>query len=133
MTDERKKAEAIRRMKMLKLHDAVVEDFEVRGEVYLSEKIGFLYELDDAQRKRVEDFENAYDGLVYHVVRSYTNFGELLNFLYVSKHEDEWEYDRADLTQGYAIAYVVNLSDEFCSEFGAIKVCPHIGGLYRVF
>lgn len=133
MTDERKKAEAIKRMKMLKLHDAVIEDFEVRGEVYLSEKIGFLYELDDEQRKRVADFEDIYNGLVYHVVRSHTNFGELLNFLYVSDHEDEWSYDRADLTQGYTVAYVANLSDELCSEVGFIKVCPNIGGLYRVF
>ena len=51
--------------------------------------------------------------------------------LYVSKNEDEWEYDKDDLKAGYPLAYVKNVSDDFCSEFGSIGVRQQFGGLVR--
>lgn len=131
MTREMKKAEALERMKMLKLHSNVINEFQNQDKVNLSEYGGFLYWLNDDQKKRVAEFEKKYDALVYHVIRSITEFGELLSYLYVSDSEEEWEMDREDLTNGTALVYVENLNDKWCSEFGSIGIQPSLGGLLR--
>lgn len=131
MTREMKKAEALERMKMLKLHSNVINEFRNQDKVNLSENGGFLYWLNDDQKKRVTEFEKKYDALVYHVIRNITEFGELLSYLYVSDSEEEWEMDREDLTNGTALVYVENLNDKWCSEFGSIGIQPSLGGLLR--
>ncbi|MDO5546899.1 MAG: hypothetical protein Q4F79_00225 [Eubacteriales bacterium] len=131
MTREMKKAEALERMKMLKLHSNVINEFQNQDKVNLSENGGFLYWLNDDQKRRVAEFEKKYDALVYHVIRNITKFGELLSYLYVSDSEEEWEMDREDLRNGTALVYVENLNDKWCSEFGSIGIQPSLGGLLR--
>lgn len=131
MTREMKKTEALERMKMLKLHSNVINEFQNQDKVNLSENGGFLYWLNDDQKRRVAEFEKKYDALVYHVIRNITEFGELLSYLYVSDSEEEWEMDREDLTNGTALVYVENLNDKWCSEFGSIGIQPSLGGLLR--
>lgn len=125
------KTEAIKRMKSLELHENVVREFEKENKVNLSEHGGILYWLNDKQAEAVKKFEEEYNSLVYHVIHSYTTFGELLSMLYVSATSEEWEYDQEDLKEGYPIAYVKNLDDESCSEIGSIGVKSVIGGLVR--
>lgn len=131
MIKEAQKAEAIARMKMLKLHKNVLREFRDEDKVNLSENKGILYWLDEKQRSYVADFEARYGVLVYHIIHDYTEFGELLSFLYVSKYRSEWEYERRDLANGVADAYVKNVTDEECSEFGAIRFETRFGGLVR--
>lgn len=125
MKEEMKK-EALNRMKMLKLHPNIIKEFSNKGILNLSLNAA-LYYLSEEQLARVQEFEKEYGGLVYHVIQN----RYMLSFLYVSKHKEEWEYDRNDLKEGYPIAYVVNLSDESCSEFGSIGIRPCVGGLLR--
>ena len=127
---ERKKLEALERMKMLNLFENAIRDFQQDNKVNMSE-CGFLYWLDDEQTKMVSEFETEHDTLVYHAIHNYTEFGELLTFFYVSDHEDEWEYDRADLKDGYACAYVKNLDEDAFSEFGSVAFKEQFGGLVR--
>lgn len=127
---ERKKQEALDRMKMLNLFENAIRDFQQDNKVNMSE-CGFLYWLDDEQTKMVSEFETEHDALVYHVIHNYTEFGELLTFFYVSDHEEEWEYDRADLKDGYACAYVKNLDEDAFSEFGSVAFKEQFGGLVR--
>ncbi len=127
---ERKKQEALERMKMLNLFENAIRDFQQDNKLNMSE-CGFLYWLDDEQTKMVSEFETEHDALVYHVIHNYTEFGELLTFFYVSDHEEEWEYDRADLKDGYACAYVKNLDEEAFSEFGSVAFKEQFGGLVR--
>lgn len=131
MEKTKQKQEAIERMKMLKLHGNVIREFDKEGIVNLSENGGFLFWLDSDQQAIVDDFEKEHNALVYHVIRSFTEFGELYALLYVSKDEDEWEYDREDIQHGIALAYVKNIDDDFCSEFGSIGIKPQFGGLVR--
>ena len=131
MEKAKQKQEAIARMKLLKLHGNVIREFEKEGIVNLSENGGFLYWLNGDQQAFVDDFEKEHSALVYHVIHNYTEFGELYALLYVSKDEDEWEYDRDDLKAGCALAYVKNTDDDFCSEFGSIGIKPQFGGLIR--
>ena len=132
VTLKEKKTEAIARMKMLKLHENPIREFEKENKLNLSEHGGMLYWLSDEQKAMVKDFEEENNALVYHVIHNYMDFGELLTFLYVSDYKEEWKLDRNDLKQGYALAYVKNIDDDFCSEFGSVEIKPQFGGLVRI-
>lgn len=131
MTRQEQKQEAITRMKMLKLHINAINEFEKEDVINLSEHGGILYWLNDDQMEYVKTFEQKYNSVVYHVIHNITEFGELLAFLYVSDSEEEWGYDRDDIKEGYACAYVLNLDDDMCSEFGSIGIKPQFGGVVR--
>jgi hypothetical protein len=131
MTKQEQKQEAIARMKLLKLHQNAIDEFEKEDKLNLSENYGALYWLDEKQQEYVKKFEQKYNSVVYHVIHNMTEFGELLAFLYVSDSEEEWGYDRDDLKDGYACAYVENLDDSNCSEFGSIGIKSQFGGLVR--
>ena len=134
VTKAKKKEEALKRMKAFGLFKPCIKAFEKYDEIQATEPNGGLYEFSDDEEltAKVKEFEEEYDALVYHVIHTYTQFGELYNFLYVSDYEEEWEFDRADVKAGYAVAYVWNKSDEWCSEIGSIAIREFIGGLVRV-
>jgi len=131
---EKKKEEAIKRMNVLGLFKPCIKSFEKYDELQLTEPTGGLYEFNDNAElnAKVKEFEEEYDALVYHVIHTYTQFGELFNFLYVSDYEEEWEMDNADIAEGYVVAYVWNKSDDWMSEIGSIVVRERFGGLVRV-
>ena len=131
ITIGKKKQEALKRMKLLELYPNVIKEFEKDNVVNLSENGGFLYWLNDEQKQIETEFEEQHDALVYHVIHEFTEFGELLTLLYVSDYDKEWEYDFEDLKDGYACAYVKNLSDDTCSELGSICFKKQFGGLVR--
>lgn len=124
-------AEALYRMKKLQLHENVIREFNEEGKLNLSEICGILFWLNEQEEKLVRDWEKKTGNMVYHVIKSYFEFGLCYSFLYVSTHPDEWEYDRDNLKDGYPIAYVHNDTFEFLSEYGSIVIEPQIGGLIR--
>lgn len=129
-----KKAEAIKRMKTMGIIRDAIKQFEEDDIVMISEPpLGGLYWLNDEQKRMVKDFENEWDALVYLVVRSYTNIGVMDSIFYVSKHEEEWEMDNADINENYACVYVINHDMPDCSEFGTIAWKNVGGGILRVF
>lgn len=134
VTREKKKEEAIKRMKVLGLFKPCINAFEKYDELQLTEPTGGLYEFNDNAElnAKIKEFEEEYNALVYHVIHTYTQFGELYNFLYVSDYEEEYEFEMEELEDGYAIAYVWNKTDEWMSEFGGIAVRERFGGLVRV-
>ena len=131
---ENKKVEAINRMKALDLFGPCIKAFKNRDEVQLSEMTGGLYEISSNAEltAKVKEFEAEYNALVYHVIHTFTQFGELYNFLYVSDYQEEWEMDHEDLKDNYIMCYVWNKDDDICSEFGTITVRQKFGGLVRV-
>ena len=133
MTREEMKNEAIKRMKKLGLLGQVIKEFKENDILNLSESGGYLYWLDEKQKKIVEDFEKESGNIVYHVVRSFTNMGEMLSLLIVSKYEEDWEMDWENIPDGYVFSYVVNLDEPMFSEYGTITVQNRIGGLVRLF
>lgn len=128
---ENKKQEAIERMKTLGIFSQTIRQFK-EGTVSYSEPTGANYWLDEVQEKIVKEFEEEHNALVYFVIRSYTEFGKLDALLYVSDYEEEWEMDREDIKDGYALAYVYNYDVPYFSEFGNIVVKNRFGGLVRV-
>ena len=129
---EKKKQEAINRMKALGIFAETIKQFKGGQVSYSEPPLGANYWLNEEQEKIVKDFEEEHNALVYVVVRSYTEFGKLDAFLYVSDYEEEWEMDIEDIYDGYALAYVYNYDDPYCSEIGSIAVKGRFGGLVRI-
>ena len=129
VSTEIKKAEAIKRMKVLDLYKPYITLFEKSNTVFMSEMTGGVYDFnDDAELvAKVKAFEEEHNALVYHVIRT----RELYSFLYVSDSEEEWEMDNEDIEEGYTMSYVWNRTDEWCSEFGSIGVRGKFGGIVR--
>jgi DNA-dependent RNA polymerase auxiliary subunit epsilon len=128
------KKEAISRMKLLKMHENAIRDFESEGKLNQSECGGILYWMDEKGKAIVKAFEQEYGGVVYHAIKSITEIGDMLTLLYVSANTEEWEQDRNDLKEdGYAIAFVENLTDPDLSELGGVVVKPRFGGVSRLY
>lgn len=131
VTREDKKAEAIKRMKLLKLSANIIKEFDKENMLNESEHIGALYWLNDDEKKIVSDFETNHNAVVYHVIHNFTEFGELYSLLFVGEYEEEWEQEVEDLKEGICFCYVFNKDAEWCSEFGSIGIRSNIGGLIR--
>lgn len=123
--------EALIRMEMLQMSRQCINAFK-QGKVWESEGMGALYEVDEDEQKLIDEFEKEHDAVVYHMIHNMFVFGECYTMLYVSKYKEEWKEDKQDLKDGYALCYVKNVTDDFCSEFGTVAIKPSIGGLVRL-
>lgn len=133
ITREEKKIEAIKRLKEIGIIEDAIDQFIEEDTVMVSENpFGFLYWLEDDQKKLVNEFEEEYNALVYLANFCKTEFGGLLALFYVSDQEEEWEMDNADIADGYAMTYCINLDCPDFSEFGSIAFNPINGGIKRV-
>ena len=127
----KQRTEALKRMEMLKLHENAIDEFKKLSLLNQSELGGILYWVEGDMERKIREWEEKTGNLVYHVIHDYTEFGELLSLLYVSQYEEEWEMERDDLVNGYPLAYVMNLTDDWCSEYGSIGIRPQWGGVVR--
>jgi hypothetical protein len=130
-TREEMIAEAKQRMLLLDISKGIIKDFIEDGVVSLSEGIGYLYWIDEEEKPMVEELEKKTGGVVYHMIKTYTEIGLMYAILYVSPDKSEWEDDKGNLSQGYAFSYVVNKDEPAFSEFGSIGFRRNIGGLIR--
>lgn len=120
---EEKKTEAIARMKLWGIYAPIRKQFEKEDLVSESAPpLGACFWLNEAQLEQVRKFEERNNALVYHVIHSYTSFGELESYLYVSDYPEEWEMDREDIGNGQQLVYVLNKDMPDCSEFGSIGI-----------
>lgn len=132
MIDENAKKECIRRMKKLGMHENVLKEFE-NGKLNYSELQGILFWVSDEKvLAKVKELENEYNITVYHLIHHKAEFGECWCFLYVDNEETDYKHDEELLNDYLSYAYVWNIDDEICSEFGVIGIIPSNGGLIRV-
>lgn len=129
--------EALKRLRVLKVHKDVINDFK-KGIIHYSERQnklldGILYWIKNEQRylDAINLFEANFGGLVYHAQLTHTHSGEWLTLLYVSKYQDDWENDLLDLEKGHAYAYVETFT--YDSEFGRVGIIPKNGGVSRTY
>ena len=132
---EDKKAEAIKRMKYIGIFPDTIKQFEKENLVSISEPpVGAFYWTDERETADVKAFEESHNALVYCIIRSYTTFGKMDSYLYVSDYPEEWEYDWEDLKENMTVAYVKNYDMPDCSELGTIGFERTIAaGLKRTF
>lgn len=135
ISKENKKAEAINRMKMLGLSKSCIKAFQDRDEVQLSETNGELTGLSKNEELRtyIENLEKTEKILVYHVLHTYTPFGEMYSFLLVSDYGEEWESDRRNVKSNRLLSNVWNKDTPEYSEYGYIEVTQRSGGLIRLY
>ena len=135
---EKQKQEALQRMETL------IEKFNLNPNLhkYLSEDRlyysyltagGLLGSIDtisyEEENERIcREFEEKYGAYVYHTIESETIYGKMLAMLYVSKNEQEWEYER--LSDDYITSYVYNFADDD-GAFGDIFLASVDGALVR--
>lgn len=132
MNKEERFIEAIERMKLLKLDNSCIEAF-VKGKVWESEGFGALYEVNQKEQKLIDNFEKNHPNcLVYHMIHNIFEFGECYSMLYVSGDKEEWQQDKQDIKDGYTFAWVENVDNDWCSEFGSIAIKSQFGGLVRI-
>ena len=132
MNREERFIEAIERMKMLKLNRKCIETF-TKGKVWESEGYGALYEVNQQEQELIATFEKNHPNcLVYHMIHNIFEFGECYSMLYVSGDKEEWEQDKQDIKDGYVFAWVENIDNDWCSEFGSIAIKSQFGGLVRL-
>ena len=126
---EKKKEEAIRRMKSLKYFNPSINEFRRSNKVMVNEPpFGAHYYIDGEPDlvQAIEDFERDNDALVYAVVRAILKdgFGQVYrmdSLLYVEDYEEEWEYFDEDIKENIIMSYTINWTDPEFSEFGSIR------------
>lgn len=140
---ELQKTEATQRLQLLeklyKMHQNVLKEFTADETIYYSERInksfsGILYWLNNKQKyvDAVKEVEQKYNIYVYHCILSHTEFGDVLDMLFVSSAQEEWEQEIEDLETGYSESYCYVLDNEG-SEFGTIKIKGVNGGIVREY
>ncbi|MBQ7593503.1 MAG: sel1 repeat family protein, partial [Synergistaceae bacterium] len=97
------KAEAVERMKLLGLPEKIINEFQEKSVIYISESVKYgeiseVYRLDknDILCIDIKEFEKEYRGsLVYHVIRNFNgenSYGDIDSFLNVFPEPSEWDY-----------------------------------------
>ena len=131
-----KKAEAVRRMKLLGIFPETIRQFEKGNLVSISmPPFGAFFWARDDDLARINEFEEKHDALVYMVVRTYyEELGKLDSYLFVGDYAEEWGNDRQNLKDGEAFVFVYNHDCDWCSEFGSIGIKRTIAaGLVRTW
>ncbi len=129
----KQRKEAIKRMKALGISKKAIEALEQRDQIAVSVAGNISFMIKDTIRDMIKQYEQKNNAYVYHCIYCETEFGILYNLLYVSKYEDDWEYDLEDLKNGVASARVINESAPDLSDSGDIGIKPLFGTLKRIY
>ena len=135
---------AIELMTTLDIYKPYINKFKSAEQtITLFEGFGGFYIGEDNEPKlyaKLQEWQKATGNLVYAVTHEIMEFGECYSFLIVPNFqemdEDEANYEiemmRDDVKDGYVFAYVWNVTDDWCSEYGTIVVKSFGGGIRRV-
>lgn len=130
---EEMKLEAVKRMQFLGIIAPMIDAFEKREEIAISETAGIMYFADEAYMQIVRKVEETFSVICYHGILSQTVYGQQLSLFYVSRHITEWKMSWKSMEEGYDICFVENLSDPTCSKMGSIGFQRANGGLIRIW
>lgn len=130
-TKEEMKNEAIERLKMLKVHEDVINDLKNENKLYRSDgSLGILFWLDEEEKRIVREFEDKYKVLVYHVIKTNTlDFGFIYDLLFITNEKEYWQEERERLKAGIVLSHT---KSQF-SESGDIGIKNVNGGLVRLY
>ena len=131
---ERMKAEAVKRLKWLKIPE--LDEAFAKGIVMVSDGTNGdvkLRNLTIYEKCMVTNFEKIQHAIVYHTILTETKFGKMLSMLFVGKYEDEWSMDKEYFDSSCAQVYVENLDYPDCSEIGTIGIKCTDKGIIRTF
>lgn len=131
---EEKQEKAIESLKKLDIYKPYIKGFKTEGPCFFEEYVGFWANQEPKLMEKIKEFEKEHDALVYAITHEITTFGECYSFLYVSDYKEDNLRLIPPTGQNnfYVSAYVWNVSDDWCSEFGSIVVKSFGGGIKRI-
>ena len=134
MKYEERKTKAIELLNKLDIYKPYIKGFEEENKVCFFERFGgFWVDQEPEVLKKMQEIEKEYNCTVYAITHEFTDFGECYSFLIVTNYKSEWKtLVTSDGNIHYAFAYVWNVDDEWCSEFGTVGVKSFGGGITRV-
>lgn len=134
MKPQERKTKAIQIMKTMDIYKPYIEDYKKENKVcYFERYAGYWADQEPELQEKIKQVEQQYNCTVYAVTHEYFEFGECYTMLIVTNYKNEWEYlveSQQDIH--YAQAYVWNVDDDYCSEFGTVAVRSRYGGLRRI-
>ena len=129
-----RKIKAIELMKKLDIYKPYIEGFEKDNMVCFYENFSGFWAIQEPEiQNKMINLQYEHDITIYAITHEYCEFGECYSFLYVNKYKEEWGYTlESEGNLHNAFAYVWNLDNDWCSEFGTIGVISLGGGIKRI-
>lgn len=146
ISHKEKKAEAVRRMKLLGIFPETIKQFERGDKISASEPpVGAYFWVEGDELERIRAWEQRTGNLVYSVIHAYCrDFGRVDSWLFVSDYKDEeWAADRASCERPVTLesgrkalclfTYCYNHGEPDYSEYGdaLFQLAPG-AGLVRI-
>ncbi len=135
LTKEEQKRRAILKLNEIGSYKPYTNAFK-KGTVTMYESFGGYFVDNDSELfKKISEVEEKYGGTVYAVIHNFTEFGEMYTMLWQTSYAEDDEFCVHPVGGGIygVLAYVMNVSDDSCSEFGSVGIKPALGGLLRVY
>lgn len=135
LTKEEQKRRAILKLNEIGSYKPYTNAFK-KGTVTMYEGFGGYFVDNDSELfKKISEVEEKYGGTVYAVIHNLTEFGEMYTMLWQTSYAEDDEFCVHPVGGGIygVLAYVLNVSDDSCSEFGSVGIKPALGGLLRVY
>lgn len=84
--------------------------------------------------EKITEIEKRFGCFVYAVTHECFSFGECYSMLVVSKYEEDWPHTLNRFCKNCysAFAWVWNVTDETCSEFGFVTIACSFDGIMRI-
>lgn len=124
--------EAVERLQALGLYQPAIDLFDQKGKVLVATPpIGAYFapdKLEEHQAAVIQSFEEEWQATIYMGIETFTTFGRMISYLYVSRYLEEWTMEREDLLSGETMAYVWNCDMPDCSEAGYIRIRQNAAG-----
>lgn len=92
-----------------------------------------LKEMSPDEKETMINNEKEFGHLVFHTIYTETTIGPMLAYLFVSKYKEDWSMDTPLIEENKIYAYVENINDKYCSEYGIIAFDINNHCMRRVF
>lgn len=124
------KEEALVRMEMIRINPEVLFLYKIKQQICCSDK-GNITEVPDNIMKEIEEWQNEYGNLVYHVIHSNYIY-ETYECLSVSCYKEDWEYERELIEDKWVMSHSINITEPSFTESGSIGIQNINGTLLRL-
>lgn len=124
------KLEAEGRMRALGLGNYVINRFLIDDKLLMSDNTT-LVDVPEDILKKIEEYQNEFKNLVYHVVHAHIFGQETYECLSVSPYREDWSYEFPD-KKGWTMSHSINITHPENTESGSIKLENKNGVLLRI-
>ena len=114
-------AESLQRMISMRMKPEIIRNFS-SGKLMKTDLNGTLQSVTEDEQKRISDWEEKTDCMVYYVIEEIFHEFHLLHFLHVSWKKENWEVDKKDIANREIMVCIQNLDDQKLSTYGSIPI-----------